>query len=119
MRKILFILFFALFAYSLDDIPSEFNATKEAQLAELNASLAFIEDELADNIWATRYSNYNTFQKLSAELEGIEAAIKKQAKNTEKVLELQKKQSTLKEQIELLREFQKAPFSSMITAPET
>jgi len=42
MRKILFILFFALFAYSLDDIPSEFNATKEAQLAELNASLAFI-----------------------------------------------------------------------------
>jgi len=112
------ILFFALFAYSLDDIPSEFNATKEAQLAELNASLAFIEDELADNIWATRYSNYNTFQKLSAELEGIEAAIKKQAKNTEKVLELQKKQSTLKEQIELLREFQKAPFSSMITAPE-
>ena len=118
MRKILFILFFAIFAYSLDDIPSEFNATKEAQLAELNASLAFIEDELADNIWATRYSNYNTFQKLSAELDEIEAAIKKQAKNTEKVLELQKKQSTLKEQIELLREFQKAPFSSMITAPE-
>ncbi|MFC2429176.1 MAG: mechanosensitive ion channel family protein, partial [Campylobacter sp.] len=118
MRKILFILFFAIFAYSLDDIPSEFNATKEAQLSELNASLAFIEDELADNIWATRYSNYNTFQKLSAELDEIEAAIKKQAKNTEKVLELQKKQSTLKEQIELLREFQKAPFSSMITAPE-
>ena len=118
MRKILFILFFALFAYSLDDIPSDFNGTKEAQLSELNASLAFIEDELADNIWATRYSNYNTFQKLSAELDEIEAAIKKQAKNTEKVLELQKKQSTLKEQIELLREFQKAPFSSMITAPE-
>ena len=54
MRKILFILFFALFAYALDDIPSDFNGTKEAQLAELNASLAFIEDELADNIWATR-----------------------------------------------------------------
>ncbi len=118
MRKILFILFFAIFAYALDDIPSEFNATKEAQLSELNASLSLIEDELADNIWATRYSNYNTFQKLSAELDEIEAAIKKQAKNTEKVLELQKKQSTLKEQIELLREFQKAPFSSMITAPE-
>ena len=118
MRKILFILFFAIFAYALDDIPSDFNATKEAQLSDLNASLAFIEDELADNIWATRYSNYNTFQKLSAELDEIEAAIKKQAKNTEKVLELQKKQSTLKEQIELLREFQKAPFSSMITAPE-
>ena len=118
MRKILFILFFVIFAYALDDIPSEFNATKEAQLSELNASLSFIEDELADNIWATRYSNYNTFQKLSAELDEIEAAIKKQAKNTEKVLELQKKQSTLKEQIELLREFQKAPFSSMITAPE-
>ena len=118
MRKILFILFFAIFAHALDDIPSDFNGTKEAQLSELNASLAFIEDELADNIWATRYSNYNTFQKLSAELDEIEAAIKKQAKNTEKVLELQKKQSTLKEQIELLREFQKAPFSSMITAPE-
>ena len=118
MRKILFILFFAIFAYALDDIPSDFNGTKEAQLSELNASLAFIEDELADNIWATRYSNYNTYQKLSAELEETEAAIKKQAKNTEKVLELQKKQSTLKEQIELLKEFQKAPFSSMITAPE-
>ena len=85
MRKILFILFFAIFAYALDDIPSEFNATKEAQLSELNASLAFIEDELADNIWATRYSNYNTFQKLSAELDEIEAAIKKQAKNQNEI----------------------------------
>ena len=117
MRKILFILIVAAAVWAVDDIPDDYGV-KDAQLAELKSSLDTIESKLSDNVWATRYSNYNTFQKLSAELEETEAAIKKQAKNTEKVLELQKKQSTLKEQIELLKEFQKAPFSSMITAPE-
>ena len=117
MKKILFILIAAVAVWAVDDIPDDYGA-KDAQLAELKSSLDTIESKLSDNVWATRYSNYNTFQKLSAELEETEAAIKKQAKNTEKVLELQKKQSTLKEQIELLKEFQKAPFSSMITAPE-
>ena len=117
MRKILFILIVAAAVWAVDDIPDDYGA-KDAQLAELKNSLDTIESKLSDNVWATRYSNYNTYQKLSAELEETEAAIKKQAKNTEKVLELQKKQSTLKEQIELLKEFQKAPFSSMITAPE-
>ena len=117
MRKILFILIVAAAVWAVDDVPDDYGA-KDAQLAELKNSLDTIESKLSDNVWATRYSNYNTYQKLSAELEETEAAIKKQAKNTEKVLELQKKQSTLKEQIELLKEFQKAPFSSMITAPE-
>ncbi|MDO5045834.1 mechanosensitive ion channel domain-containing protein [Campylobacter sp.] len=119
MKKLLGILFCFLFAFGANEVAPDYNSTKEAMLLDLRSNLKLIDEQLSGNIWITRYSNYNTFQKLSVELGEIEAALKKVPKsNSEKMLELQKKQNTLKEQIELLKEFEKAPFSSMITAPE-
>lgn len=119
MKKLLLALFISLFAFGANEVAQDYNSTKEAMLLDLRSSLKVIDEQLSGNTWITRYSNYNTFQKLTSELGEIEAVLKKVPKsNSEKILELQKKQNTLKEQIELLKEFEKAPFSSMITAPE-
>ncbi|MGB2553526.1 mechanosensitive ion channel domain-containing protein [Campylobacter sp. MOP51] len=119
MKKLLVSLVFCLFAFGANEVAQDYNSTKEAALLDLRTALTSIDEQLSGNIWITRYSNYNTFQKLTAELTEVEANLKKVPKsNSEKMLELQKKQNTLREQIELLKEFEKAPFSSMITAPE-
>ena len=123
MKKSIIFLFCLTFLFgNVDDIASESNVTNAARdlaISELKSKLAPINEKLSGNIWITRYSNYNTFQKLTAELSDIEAMLKKQSKSSSKsTIELQKKQSTIKEQLELLKEFEKAPFSSMIMAPE-
>jgi hypothetical protein len=110
-----------LFFIFLSAIFAEQNLTVDnsEELRVLNERLGKSDEELKGNVWITRYSNYNIYQRLNAELGEIDALIKKQGKSaSEKTLELQKKQMTIKEQIELLREFEKAPFSNMITAPE-
>ncbi|WP_170000774.1 mechanosensitive ion channel domain-containing protein [Campylobacter sp. RM16189] len=123
MKKIfVFLLFFVFLFGNGDGIIAESNATaaiKDTALLELRNKLIPINEKLAGNIWITRYSNYKTFQNLTDELKTIEAMLKKQSKSSSKsTIELQKKQNTIKEQLELLKEFEKAPFSSMITAPE-
>ena len=110
-----------LFFIFLSAVFAEQNLTADnsEELRVLNERLGKSDEELKGNVWITRYSNYNIYQRLNAELGEIDALIKKQGKSaSEKTLELQKKQMTIKEQIELLREFEKAPFSNMITAPE-
>jgi mechanosensitive ion channel family protein len=111
------VLFFILLriAFGDDNLSLKYSNEFESLKTKLEKS----DEILKGNSWVTRYSNYNIYQRLNNELSDIELLLRKQGKTTnEKTLELQKKQSTIKEQIELLKEFEKAPFSSMITAPD-
>lgn len=119
MKKIAVFLICFTFLFGIDETTNEVNATKDAALTELTGRLILIDEKLSTNTWITRYSNYTTFKRLTAELNEIEAMLKKQSKsNAKSTIELQKKQNTIQEQLELLREFEKAPFASMIMAPE-
>ena len=77
MKKSIIFLFCLTFLFgNVDDIASESNATNAARdlaISELKSKLAPINEKLSGNIWITKYSNYNTFQKLTAELSDIEA----------------------------------------------
>lgn len=119
MRRLFLAVFCSVFLFGSNGIFQDYNSTKEAMLLDLRTSLNSIDSQLAGNIWIARYSNYNTYQKLTSELEEVGASLKSTPKsNSDKISELEKKQNTLKEQIELLKEFKKAPFATMITAPE-
>ncbi|MGP1484653.1 MAG: mechanosensitive ion channel domain-containing protein [Campylobacter sp.] len=114
MKKILaFVLFFIL-CFAQDDA----NLTLNEDLMHLNSLLHATENEIKGNVWTTRYSNYNTYQNLIYQLDEVENLIKKNRTNQEKLAELEKERNTLKEQIGLLKEFEKSPFSNMISAPE-
>lgn len=95
------------------------NLTTNDNLSDLKIQLQDSENSTKGNIWMTRYSNYNAYQRLTEQLSEIEAVIKKTSKNNqEKLTELEKKKSTLAEQMELLKEFEKSPLASMIAPPE-
>ena len=83
-----------LFFIFLSAVFAEQNLTADnsEELRVLNERLGKSDEELKGNVWITRYSNYNIYQRLNAELGEIDALIKKQGKSaSEKTLELQKK----------------------------
>ncbi|HDX8139818.1 TPA: mechanosensitive ion channel family protein, partial [Campylobacter fetus] len=66
-----------------------------------------------------RYSNYNTYQNLVTELEYAKNELENlDKKNSKKADDLKKRISSLKEQIELLKEYERSPFQSMLVVPE-
>lgn len=116
MKKL--VLFFILFFLSL--VYAETNTTidndKNSSLVNLEAyktRLKEIDNELKDNIWFIRYSNFNAYENMKKEAEMLENEIKKSPKNEKVALELQKNLITLNKQIEVFKEFEKSPFITM------
>lgn len=129
MKK-LFLIFFLAFGVLLADTNSTqeivddgLDEVKLAQLERLANQVEKIDEQLKDNIWLTRYSNFITYQQLLEELESVDEKLKKltaKGKKTpqEELLELTKRQETLERQLELLQEFKSSPFAEMIRPPE-
>lgn len=118
MKKVF--LFLLVFTYCF----AEVNATSEANatLTQLNLEtikqIDSIDTSLKGNIWITRYANYNTYQKIKNELDDSEAMLKKVSRDNKKSADLAKKIQNLKDQLELLKEYEKTPFANMLAAPE-
>ncbi|MBE2984333.1 mechanosensitive ion channel [Campylobacter sp. RM9344] len=115
------VVLFSIFVFAC----AEDNSTISVQDSEISLKITEVQKQidaidglLKGNAWITRYANYNTYQKLLSELEEGEAAIKKMDKNSRKTSDTAKRIETLKEQVNLLKEYEKTPFSAMLAAPE-
>lgn len=115
MRKIL--LFFAFFSLTFADA-NVTSLSASSVLSEIQKQILAIDEGLKNNVWIMRYANYQTYKKIEEQLEASENALKKVDRNTRKASELNKQIQTLKEQLNLLKEYEKAPFVSMLSAPE-
>lgn len=69
--------------------------------------LESIERSLANNTWISKYANYSLYKKLKNELENLQ---KNEPNNKNKI-------SALQTQIELLKEFENSPFSTLLSPP--
>ena len=95
------------------------NQTQSAELASsLKAQIKAIDDEIKNNIWISRFSNFIGYQNLQKQSNQLEAELKKSA-GTDKISEIQKRLRAVKEQLILLKEYEKSPFLDIIAMPET
>ncbi len=86
--------------------------------SELKAQIKAIDDEIKNNIWISRFSNFIGYQNLQKQAKQLEAEQKKPA-SADKITEIQKKLRAAKEQLILLKEYEKSPFLDIIAMPET
>ena len=107
MSKIIWILIF--FASVL--------AGNQSQILTINDNINRLDATLKGNIWLIKYANYNTYQNLLVELEQVQNQLKN-GKFEQNKDELNSRVSSLKEQIELLKEYERSPFQSMLAVPE-
>lgn len=110
MKKIFILLCFctALFSASQDDA---------LDLASLNLKVAEVDNSIKDNAWLIKYSNYNTYQNLLTQLKMAKHELEIATKTGANTDEIKNKISGLKEQTELLKEYEKLPFQSMLAVP--
>lgn len=80
----------------------------------LTSQINAIDARLKDNIWVERYENYNTYKKILNELERTKQNLTSAADS----VTLRARVESLQEQLELLKEFEKTPFSSLLTFGE-
>ena len=118
MKKILFLILFCFTLYAEENVTLEQNVSQNLQNNELIKDISNLDNSLKNNIWITRYANYNTYQRLIDELEKNENELKKLDKSSRRGSDIIKRIQTLKEQINLLKEYEKTPFSNMLAAPE-
>ena len=121
---------FLLFLVALGVAFAETNTTEEglgstelAQIENLSQQVYAIDNQLKDNIWLTRFSNFTTYQQLIEELDQVDTNLKKltakgKKPTKEEINLLEKRQETLERQLELLQEFKRSPFAEMIRPPE-
>ena len=86
--------------------------------ASLKDQIRVIDDEIKNNIWISRFSNFIGYQNLQKQSSQLEAELKKSA-GTDKIAEIQKRLRAVKEQLILLKEYEKSPFLDIIAMPET
>lgn len=73
MRKILFFICLAIFAFgegnfSVDEVDknaSEISARNLNRIIELNAKIKAIDENLKGNIWIIKYANFQNYQELT------------------------------------------------------
>lgn len=99
------------------------SSSDQVLVSSLEEHIGKIDEELKDNTWLTRYSNFITYQKLIEELTSVDKTLKKikrrrDKKSVEQAEVLAKRQETLEKQLELLSEFKRSPFAQMIKPPE-
>ena len=64
MKKILVFLLFCFALYAEENATLEQNVSQNLQNSELIKEISNLDNSLKNNIWITRYANYNTYQKL-------------------------------------------------------
>lgn len=89
-----------------------------SQITILNDNINRLDTTLKGNIWLTKYANYNTYQNLLLELEQAQSQLKNDDKSSQNRAELDSRVASLKEQIELLKEYERSPFQSMLAVPD-
>ena len=82
MKKILVLLLCCFALYGEENASVETNSSLNLQNLEIKKELTTLENSLKNNIWITRYANYNTYQRLLDELEQNEADLKKLDKSS-------------------------------------
>lgn len=126
MKKIILILllgFSIIYAETNTTASEEIGQIERAQIEVLAQQVYGIDNQLKDNIWLTRYSNFITYQELLEELDSVDEKLnkllaKRKKSSKEEIEELTKRQETLERQLELLQEFKRSPFAEMIRPPE-
>ncbi|MRI58875.1 MAG: hypothetical protein C6H99_05140 [Epsilonproteobacteria bacterium] len=91
------------------------------RIEDIKKQLQALNEELSKNIWIKKYENYKTYYKINNELKAVEKEIKriKRYKRKKALLkELEAKRDTLKNQLELLKEYQNSPFLELLKPQE-
>ncbi len=113
-----FIALLLLFFISLQADVNDTNKTVDYERLNIYKSqLLKLEEEISNNIWLKRYENYKTYKHIENELKKVQNEIKKYKRYSryrKKVKELQEKEATLKNQLELLKEYRESPFSELL-----
>lgn len=90
------------------------SAQNFVKIDALLAKNAKIDAEIKDNILFIRYSNFNAFLNTQNEAKKLEKKIKSLSKNDENLAELNRRFFAIKKQLEILKEFEISPFTTMI-----
>ncbi len=89
------------------------------QIDELKKRIESIDVKLKDNILLKRYSNYDAYRKISAELSELKKNIKKvKNKTEEQVYHLNNKVRIKENELELISEYKGSPIGGLINPPE-
>ncbi|WP_083568470.1 mechanosensitive ion channel family protein [Arcobacter sp. LA11] len=90
-----------------------------AKIEELKKRIESIDIKLKDNILLKRYSNYDAYRKISAELTELKKNIKKVKNKTEdQVYHLNNKVRIKENELELISEYKGSPIGALINPPE-
>ncbi len=107
----------------LENIKLELKAKKkEKELLKtknLLKSIKIIDKKLNDNILLKRYSNYDAYRKISAELTSLKKHLKKAHNKTEnQIYHLNNKITIKQNELELISEYKGSPIGALIHPPE-
>jgi len=72
MKKIIVLILFCFTLYAEENVTLEQNISQNLQNNELIKDISNLDNSLKNNIWITRYANYNTYQRLIDELEKVQ-----------------------------------------------
>lgn len=114
MKK--FLLFLMVFTFAFGEGNISFNQNS-ALINDINAKILALDESLKNNVWNIKFANFQNYQELLQKQNSLENALKS-VKNEDEIIEIQKQIKTTKEQLSLLNEFEKTPFSSVISMPE-
>jgi len=88
-----------------------------SDLDEINEKIKKLDAVISSSIWNVLYENYMTYQKTNDELIFLKSELKKTSKDYEKE-NLERKITTLEEQLNILKDYKDLNFLSALSAPE-
>jgi len=96
---------------------------KELLINEYKEKIKAIDDDLENDIWLKRYSNYLTYRKIENELNKLKKSIKKYSnwkgeKYKELAYQLSNKAKIKENELELISEYKDSPIGSLIKPME-
>ena len=89
----------------------------DTQIQILKSQINAIDEKLKDNVWLIRFANFLNYHELENTLNENQKKLEI-SKDKDEISDLEKRIETLKEQISLLGEFEKTPFSSIVQMPQ-
>ncbi|MCP4970913.1 MAG: mechanosensitive ion channel [Arcobacter sp.] len=92
---------------------------KLTEIEEIKLKINEIDIQLKDNILLKRYSNYDAYRKISAELNELKKNIKQlRGKTEDQVYHLNNKMRIKENELELISEYKGSPIGALINPPE-
>ncbi|MBQ9877093.1 MAG: mechanosensitive ion channel [Campylobacter sp.] len=120
MRALKFIFFgliFFSFLYADENQSDDTQNRYATQISELKTQIEAIDEKLKDDVWLIRFANFSNYHELENSLNESQKKLEI-TKDKEEAADLERKIQNLQEQISLLSEFEKTPFSSVVQMPE-